>query len=469
MADLTFAPAAAAGIRQAPQTSIADMLNMARGVQEYQQAQQVNPLALQLKQLEAQRAQETTPAEIERQKSLSRQQLTSEESSNVDLQNKYANAAKAAVGGLIVSPFFQPEANKKYDSDKMLHELDTVERVLGAQGVKKHPHGAMDQLREIIKTDPSKAYSYLQTLAGGQLAPESQLNLTLPQAVEGGPGQPPTMRNKITGALEAAPIIQKTPPPSQPGQPAPEGAPVSTEPKPSPEFTKGMYKVRPAGDLSPYGPSEKSDETSGIAYRQRLLEEKQGLPRLKTNVDAVIGQVEELLKSKTPETGAIGAFKRKFAELVGDPQYQALEKDLANMVMATETAAGGSTDSGRALRQSATGKVGLAPEVLIDIARRAKADMINLDLQSDAADKFGTKFGDNNQKTFRKNWGNNAKTEIFRIMEIHDRLGKSPQAQAEVDALIGKMSPNELTKFQQKYRNIRSLIDYGYIPEEKAK
>jgi hypothetical protein len=34
---------------------------------------------------------------------------------------------------------------------------------------------------------------------------------------------------------------------------------------------------------------------------------------------------------------------------------------------------------------------------------------------------------------------------------------------------LGKMSADELTKFQKKYRNIRSLIDYGYIPEEKAK
>jgi hypothetical protein len=469
MAELNFPTAAAANVKPLPQTSLSDMLGMARSAQDYQQAQQINPLALQLKQLEAQRAAETTPSEIARTQSLGRQQATSEESANVDLQNKYAGAAKAAIGGLIVSPYFQPEADKKYDSDRMLHELDTVERVLSAQGVKKHPHGAMDQLREIIKTDPSKAFGYLKTLAGGQLTPETQLKMALPQAVEGGPGQPPTMRNIVTGALEAAPITQKAPSVLQPGQPTPEGAPVSTELKPSPEFTKGMYKVRPAGDLSPYGPSEKTEETAGTTYRQRLLEVKGELPRLKTNIDAVIGQAEELMKSKMPETGVVGSMKRKFAELTGDPFYQELEKNLANVVLAAETAAGGSTDSGRALRQASSGKVGIGPEVLIDISRRAKADLINADLRSDASEKFFTKFGDNNQKTFIKNWNNNGDTNIFRVMEIHDRLGKSPQAQTEVNALIGKMSADELTKFQKKYRNIRSLIDYGYIPEEKAK
>jgi hypothetical protein len=43
------------------QTSLADMMNMASGVQQYQQAQQMNPLALQAKQLELQQAQQMNP------------------------------------------------------------------------------------------------------------------------------------------------------------------------------------------------------------------------------------------------------------------------------------------------------------------------------------------------------------------------------------------------------------------------
>ena len=39
------------------QTSLADMMNLASGVQNYQQAQQINPLALQAKQLELQQNQ----------------------------------------------------------------------------------------------------------------------------------------------------------------------------------------------------------------------------------------------------------------------------------------------------------------------------------------------------------------------------------------------------------------------------
>jgi len=39
-----------------PQNSLADMMNLASGVQQYQQAQQMNPLALQQRQLELEKA-----------------------------------------------------------------------------------------------------------------------------------------------------------------------------------------------------------------------------------------------------------------------------------------------------------------------------------------------------------------------------------------------------------------------------
>lgn len=466
MADFNIRPVAT-DIKPVQGMSLGEMVNMARGAQEYQQAGQMNPLALQIRQLEAQRAQETTPSEIARIQSLGRQQATSEESANFKLQQEYADKARGGMNALLVSPHFQP-ADGKFDAEKMLHDVDAVERVLNAQGVKKHPNGVIDQLKSIIKEKPDYAPLFLKNIAAGDISPEGRLGLALPEAVAAGPGQPPAMRNKVTGALTATPIIQKTEP-TPPPVAGEQTTPAVPQVQPSPEFMQGMYKTRPQGDLSPYGPSEKADETAGINYRQKLLEEKQNLPKLKTNVDAVIKQVNELSQSKFPETGVVGSFKRKFAELTGDPTYQALEKDLANLVLAAENAAGGSTDAGRALRQASSGKVGLAPEVLIDIARRAKADMINLDYQSDAADKFGTKFGDNNQKTFRKNWQNNADTNIFRVMEIHERLGKSPEAQDEVNKLIGNMTPDALDKFKKKYRNIRSLIDYGFIPEEKAK
>jgi hypothetical protein len=65
MADFSFTPAAT-GIKPVPQTSLADMIGVARGAQAYQQAQQVNPLQVQQAQAELQRIQGLMPEEIKR-------------------------------------------------------------------------------------------------------------------------------------------------------------------------------------------------------------------------------------------------------------------------------------------------------------------------------------------------------------------------------------------------------------------
>lgn len=65
MADLSFAPVAGR-VPQQQQMSLADMLNLARGVQAYQQTQQLNPLQLQQAQTELMRLQAIAPEEIKR-------------------------------------------------------------------------------------------------------------------------------------------------------------------------------------------------------------------------------------------------------------------------------------------------------------------------------------------------------------------------------------------------------------------
>ncbi|NDG20199.1 MAG: hypothetical protein EB117_18340, partial [Betaproteobacteria bacterium] len=47
MADFGIKPDLALGLKPPPSISLADMVNIARGVQAYQQAEQINPLALQ--------------------------------------------------------------------------------------------------------------------------------------------------------------------------------------------------------------------------------------------------------------------------------------------------------------------------------------------------------------------------------------------------------------------------------------
>jgi hypothetical protein len=453
MADLTFAPAAAAGIKPVPQTSLADMLGMARGVQEYQQAQQINPLSLQLKQLEAQRAQETTPSEIERQKSLSRQQLTSEEGSNLELQQKYAGAAKAATSGLMVSPYFQPEPNKKYEPEKMLHELDTVERVLSAQGVKKHPHGAMDQLREIIKTDPSKAFGYLQTLSAGELSPEGRMTLGLPEKVAVTPGQAFGTRNPVTGKIEMAPLGAAP----QAGQPAPMAAPTNMPLK---------YPVRSGAQLFTAEPSEIADRDAGIAYRQKLEAAQRTLPTSIRNAREVEKQATDMMKDLYfPSGGLRGNIEQKLRMAVESEKYDMLQKDLANMALTNNQTLGnaGDTVAGLNMREVANGSIKVPLPVLIQISRRVQADQTNIDMQTNGARKFVQKYGDNNMSAFNEAWNNNSKnTEVFEAMNIYKNETDPVKRVKEIDKLLGT-NRKKREEFFQQYQNLKKLSETGSL------
>ena len=63
MADLTVTPVAT-GIKPAQGMSLAEMVNMARGAQQYRQAEQINPLELQQQQEATQQAQIKTQKDV---------------------------------------------------------------------------------------------------------------------------------------------------------------------------------------------------------------------------------------------------------------------------------------------------------------------------------------------------------------------------------------------------------------------
>ena len=58
------------------------------------------------------------------------------------------------------------------------------------------------------------------------------------------------------------------------------------------------------------------------------------------------------------------------------------------------------------------------PKILIQIARRTQAEMTNLDMQAEGAQKFAQRFGDNNMKAYQQMWSKNADSKIFQIINL---------------------------------------------------
>ena len=223
------------------------------------------------------------------------------------------------------------------------------------------------------------------------------------------------------------------------------------------------YPVRAAGQSFAPAPSEAADMSAGTEYRNGLVQRQSQLTTDRRNIDEVIKTAHELEKSWIPTSGIMGSAYRHLATWAGDPTYIQLSKDLANTQLSNMRALGLKTDSDKQLTAAANGDYTYPPEVLMNIAARAKADMTNIDMQATAAEKFKNRFGDNNMKKFQQEWSKNADSKIFELINV----AKDPELSASekkkiADSLMGKDSKQRAI-FNEKYQNILKLQQTGSL------
>ena len=234
------------------------------------------------------------------------------------------------------------------------------------------------------------------------------------------------------------------------------------------------YPVRSGAVAYTAEPSEEADKLSGFNQRQILVDAQSNLVTNKRNIEEVKNSAEKILKSATlPETGRIGQAKRAIAEFTGNTEYQQLAKDLANAQLSNMRALGLPVNSneGLELQKVASGSITVDPSISIKIANRALADMTQIDLKADGAQKFFEKYGDNNAKAFQKMWSKNADSKIFQIINIADdpKLS-SKEKQKMTEELIGfKYTDNSVEArkarriFSEKLQNIQKLSETGSL------
>ena len=275
----------------------------------------------------------------------------------------------------------------------------------------------------------------------------SQLEKLYPQGVL--PGQLPAN----------APSAQVNTPQAQTGT---NQAPQAELPEHS-QPVQAPYPARSAGQAFAPAPSEASDMAAGTEYRNGLVQRQSQLTTDRRNIDEVIKTAHELEKSWMPTSGILGSAYRHLATWAGDPTYIQLSKDLANTQLSNMRALGLKTDSDKQLTAAANGDYTYPPEVLMNIAARAKADMTNIDMQATAAEKFKNRFGDNNMKKFQQEWSKNADSKIFELINVAKDPELSPAEKKKIaDSLMGK-DPKQRAIFNEKYQNILKLQQTGTL------
>jgi hypothetical protein len=444
----------------APQqgTSLGDLINTARGVQAYQQTQEMNPLQLQKARMEIEQAQQLNPLavqqkqmEIEQANKMNplavRKSTAEAGTAELGLNQKQAAISHEMFGGLRNDPDI---LNASKDKTAAVRKIMQFETLIENAGVPKPKIGPVSKfLMDEAINHPEKLTSHIDSLIQAGMGPSAQQSLQTPSLVAG-PGGAPTLFKSGAGSLT---------------EPSIGGGSQATQPTGVTPTQMGLqYPVRKAGDIRPVAPNEVADAERGAKYRNDLTTRQTDLSKSRRNLDEVIDAAIKIDKEDLFSTGVLGAATRTLKGWAGDEKYKQLSKDLANVQISNMQAMGGSmeTDAGKQLMRMANGDETYPPDVLVKIARRTYSDLTNLDMQATAAAKFAKKYGDSNLNTFKQQWSSNADSKVFEAMSIFENVKDPEKRKAEIDKLMGN-NPEQRQQFFQKYNNIKKLTATGEL------
>jgi len=440
--------------------TLPDMLNLARTAQTFQ------------------RESEVFPELVEQSRIATKVAKIGEASAGENLSKTRADRVFGIVGGYMNDPRITSG-----DREKTVEAMLEVQKKAIANGVPEAQVVAiLSPITATAAYNPAALPQMLKNVIQAQIGAPGQQGLQTPKIVTIGnqpglftegsgtvttlplPGAAPqTAPAGVTPADMTAPI-QPRPAAAPAAGPVPVVSPTSQMMQPDTGRLPLAYPVRQAGVPFAALPQEETDRAAGSQYRNGLVQRQSELTTARRNLQEVVKNAEAIKADAFfPETGPSGAIKRKFSDIIGDPQYKQLSKDLANVQISNIKAVGGSLDTvgGQQLIRMASGDETFPPDVLLSIARRADADITNLDMMATGMQRHTQKFGDANAKRFQQMWSSNADSRIFEIMNIARDVKDVNKRKELTDKLLGDMDDNQRKDLYRKYNNLIKLTNSG--------
>ena len=439
--------------------TLPEMLNLARGAQAFQ------------------RESEVFPELVEQSRIATKTAKIGEISAGENLSKTRADRVFGIVGGYMNDPRITSG-----DREKTVEAMLEVQKKAIANGVPEAQVVAiLSPITATAAYNPTALPQMLKNVIQAQIGPPAQQGLQTPKVVTIG-GQP-GLFTEGSGTVTTLPLPGAAPQTAPAGvTPADMTAPIQTRPVAGPAAgpapviapTSMMqpdtgrlpltYPVRQAGVPFAALPQEETDRTVGSQYRNGLVQRQSELTLARENLRGVIKGAEAIKADALfPETGLSGKIKRTYSELVGDPQYKQLSKDLANLQIANIKAMGGSLDTvaGQQLTREASGDETYPPDVLLSIARRTDGQMTNVDMMATGMQRHTEKFGDANANRFRQMWSANADSRIFEIMNIARDVKDVKKREELTNKLLSDMDDNQRKDLYRKYNNLIKLTGSG--------
>lgn len=459
------------------QSSLADMLTIARGAQAYQQEQQINPLELRAKQMQVEQAAAVNPLELARIGAQSRVATGTEASSIAQAGSQ----AESAATGAEAAQFALKIAKANQISNGYIGIINRPEIIDAAAGKPVDPNALKDIVKNWglqqaqttgLKPDeadkliqpyleaannPAKLRGFLierhnagldqsgrigtyQTTT--QVTPEGRTVKIIP-----GAGGTQEVTVGIAGGVSAGAAPQAG---GVTAAPAAPGAPL-------------QYPVRTSAQFIAE-PGEAEDRVAGQTYRNKLVAGQTNLSEGRRNVEEVIKQATKLDEEAYIKGGGFfGNLERAARMAIKSDEYDALAKDLAKMHLTNAAAMGGAggTVAGLDMNAVAGGTIKVPPKVLVDIARRVQAQQTELDMQATGAQKFARQYGDNNMNKYKQDWSRNADSKIFEAINLSKGITDPKERLKKYNELFP--SANDRKEFLDKYKNLKKLSETGNL------
>lgn len=434
--------------------TLPEMIGLARGAQAYQREREIFPELVQ-------------------------QAKTQTQQSQFTLDKDQTAGIMSLVGGYRNDPRINSG-----DANQATEAMQEIRSKAVAIGIpEKRVDDLMRMGNAIAVRNPAKLGQYFDNVIQTQIGPSGQQSLQTPQLVTSGGA--PALYQAGPRTLTAPQIIE-TPqaPPAAAPPPVPAAAPapqVGTAPPPKGVTSADMvanrndpgfplpFQVRRAGDIRPFAPGEQAATEEGQAYIKNLTSMAATAPSGIDRVDRVLQTISKIEADRTFQAGRPGELEAKLRAAIGDADYKLLQKELADLVIATNQAIGGKTDATTALVSQSMGTESFPPGVLKNIATKLRGESYGAMLQAKGANKF-LQLGFNEAnlpRGYRAAWDENADPRVFEAMAIFKSDRLTPQ---EKMAAYNKIKPTDLeslNEFERKARNIESLANTGTLPRQK--
>ena len=466
-------------------TSLADMMNTASSAQQFQQAQQLNPLALQKAQAELEYSQV--------------QSKKAQATLDPEIEQKKAESAKALVG--LNSEQLKNAREHFANSSRNLLEL-LQKPVVTADDIKNHvmktmtnagaPQQAIDLALQNLPTGGTtlENKAFIAKHATNSLSAEAAMDKLLPSATmttEGGTITPRVMGNELlTGKAPGTAVGQSvriTPSPMQPGVTTVNGVigqydangkfvPFNIQPSQQPSVTPNLGEPnKPAPEQSKMPSIVKIDNFSAPGQQNKQEVDRYALGQSDFNASnerATLAQdsnltVQNIKKNLSAAAGSTpGRVLRSIGQtVIGDPQLDILVKSLADQQLRQSQLMGLKNKDAEADQRVAGGSSEITAEALAHIVERADATNLAAIKYNQALTKMQEKYGKDraylNNDNFRNAWANSYNPIAFIIQNTNRQNIPQKDKDKIIDYYTHDMSKDQLDTLASNMKNLKRL------------